>query len=159
MNFNTYWQGLTNREKIMGVIGTALTLIFLLYQLVISPLLTTRAQQEAQLREKKMTLAFMQEAQKENLTGTQKKTINNNQLLTLIATQLATESFTKYPDHLQLTEEGNIQISFEKVPYPLFTKWLWTLQQENKQISLKQVSFEQTDTTGVIKVLVLLQMK
>ncbi|WP_083852274.1 type II secretion system protein GspM [Legionella tunisiensis] len=65
---------------------------------------------------------------------------------------------TVFPYQLQQTGAGDIQLSYELVPFNHFLSWLWTLN-NNYAIVLKQFSAERTPTAGVVKLQIVITAK
>ena len=107
------------------------------------------------LAEKIQTLEWMQQVQANGNLGKTQKTIDNNQLLTLIATELKKSETLNFPYQLQQAASGDIQLSFEEIPFNLFMSWLMTLSKQYK-ISIKQLQVDPTKTPGVTKLMMVL---
>lgn len=151
----SYWNNLNIRERWAAIIGGGAALLYIFYAFVYSPLADAVTDKSIQLTEKQSTLAWMKQVKKTSSTVDKPKPINNSRLLTMIATNLRADNYQKFTHELQQTGQGDIQLSFERVPYNLFLTWLWQLY-SGYTISLKQVSIEKTDTAGVVKVLVII---
>lgn len=150
-----YWSGLTERERIIAAVGGTCTLIYLFYLLIYSPLSTAVSTKTKQLIEKKETLSWMQQVRNQPKNQKQVESLTNTKLLALIGTQLSDNKFKQFPYQLQQTGPGDIQLSFDKVPYILFLSWLWTLKSHYK-ITIKQFTADKTDTPGLVKLLIVL---
>jgi general secretion pathway protein M len=146
----TYWANLNERERWIGGLGVACLLIYLFYLLIYSPLNTAVTNGRQQLIEKKETLAWMKDVQHQISNNKKANSINRNKLLTIIAAQLGNKPLQTFPYQLQQTSQGEIQLSFDEVPYSLFLKWLWALNQEYI-IVINQLSAERTKTSGLVK--------
>lgn len=153
-----YWHNLNERERWMLGIGLISTLLYLFYTLVYSPLVTAVDNKTRQLLEKKETVAWMQSIRKQPTNKTTAQTINSAKLLALIGEQLKQNHFRPFPYQLQQTGAGDIQLSFERVPFNQFLSWLWSLSQ-SYAISLKQLTAERTDRPGVVKLMVVIAAK
>ena len=154
----SYWTNLNERERWLVGAGSVCSLIYIFYLLVYSPLVSTTTNKTNMLQEKKETLAWIQQILKKPINKVQQETVNNNKLLSIIATELSERPFSSFPHDLQQTGQGDIQLSFEIVPYTPFLTWLWTL--GNKYvISLKQFSAERTKTAGLVKIILIIDTK
>ncbi len=152
-----YWHNLNERERLMAVIGSACALIYLFYLLVYSPLVTAAHSKSKQLAEKQETLAWMQQVRQPKRQKTT-QVITNSKLLALIGNQLSTNTLQKFTYQLQQTGAGDIQLSYDQVPYNQFLSWLWSLSNDYA-IALKQFSAEHTKTPGVVKLMIVLTAK
>lgn len=153
-----YWNNLNERERWMASLGSVFTLFYLLYLLIYSPLSSAVSTQGKQLVEKQMTLAWMEQVRQQPKNQKTLLAISNAKLLALIGNQLSDKAFSQFTYQLQQTGPGDIQISFERVPYKMLLDWLWKLNSDYA-ITLKQFSVEHSDTPGVVKVLVVLAAK
>lgn len=153
-----YWNNLNERERWMASIGSLCILFYLFYLLLYSPLTTAVSNKAAQLSEKQQTLAWMQQVRQQPKKQKVQQSINNAKLLTLIGNQLGTGSLRRFPYQLQQTGTGDIQLSYELVPFNQFLSWFWTLN-NNYAIVLKQFSAERTSTAGVVKLQLVITAK
>ncbi|WP_043873495.1 type II secretion system protein GspM [Legionella massiliensis] len=153
-----YWNNLNERERWTTGLGILFTLLYLFYLLIYSPLSTAVSTQSKQLIEKQETLAWMEQVRQQPKNQKTLLAISNAKLLALIGNQLSDKAFRTFTYQLQQTGPGDIQISFERVPYKMLLDWLWKLNSDYA-ITLKQFSVEPSNTPGVVKVLVVLAAK
>ncbi|WP_419418861.1 type II secretion system protein GspM [Legionella sp. D16C41] len=154
----SYWHNLNDREKWLVGLGVSCTIIYLFYLLVYSPLTAAVKEREKQLKEKQETLAWMQQVRQQVPNEQHLQTLPSSKLLTIIATELNNPNFQKLPYQLQQTGQGDIQLSFDSVPYKLFLTWLWQLN-SRYAFSLKQILIEKTSTPGLVKLTVVIASK
>lgn len=148
-----YWDNLNERERWMLGFGGCCFALFLLYMLLYAPLVNAVHTRTQQLHEKQETLEWMQQAYRQHKAVKTPSALSNSNLLSVLANQLKSTSFQKFPYQLQQTGTGDIQLSFEQVPYNAFVTWLWSVRQ-NYAFSIKQFNTERTGTPGVVKILV-----
>lgn len=153
-----YWTNLNERERWTVGLGISCTLIYLFYLLIYSPLETAVSDKSKQLQEKKATLAWIKQVQSQTMGNNKQQRVNDSKLLTIVATQLNTGPFLSFPHQLQQTGQGDIQISFEKVPYTPFLTWLWTLGNDYS-MTLKQLGVDRTEITGLVKITLVITSK
>ncbi|KTD23572.1 general secretion pathway protein M [Legionella lansingensis] len=153
-----YWNNLNERERWMVGITAVCVLFYLFYLLIYSPLTTAVDSKSGQLKEKKETLTWMQQARQQPKNKKNPQVISNAKLLALIDGQLTSSTLKRFTYQLQQTGSGDVQLSFDQVPFNSFLSWLWTLT-NNYAITLKQFSAEKTDTPGVVKLTVLIATK
>lgn len=151
----SYWTNLNERERLLVAVGSITALIYLIYSLIFSPLSEAVNSRTLQLKEKQETLAWMQSIHQQPKNSKTPQSIGNAKLLALIGNQLNESSFHSFTYQLQQTGAGEIQLSFERVPFNPFLSWLWALN-ESYAITLKQCLIEQTKTAGVVKLLIIL---
>ena len=151
----SYLSTLNEREKWM-VLGAALcVVIYVYYMFLYSPLMSNVEQKSTQLIEKTATLEWMNKVKQQKNTSSVKQSVDNGQLPTLLATQLKNSAVLKFPYQLQQTNSGEIQLSFEQVPFNLFIQWL--LQINNKyNINIKQIDVNKTPTPGLAQLMIML---
>jgi general secretion pathway protein M len=146
----TYWNNLNERERLLLIIASACCLFFLFYLLIYSPLVDGVQNKTGQLIEKQDTLAFLRKARMQQKTIKKVQVLSQGNLLTVLTEQLTTSSFHQSRYQLQQTASGDIQLSFDAVPFNPFMHWLWSMN-ENYSFLVKQFHAEHTVTPGVVK--------
>nr|WP_241030244.1 GspM family type II secretion system protein LspM [Legionella anisa] len=139
------------------LIGTVLCLFLYIYYLFLySPLSQRVTQKSTQLVEKTATLDWMQKIrQQSRMKQTKKKTVDNSQLLTTLATHLKNDQTLKFPYQLQQTGSGDIQLTFDAVAFNLFITWLEKINQ-HYAITVKQFEAERSKTSGITRLMILI---
>ena len=124
-----YWKNLNEREQWSLGLVSLIGLIYFFYLLVYAPLTNAVTNGAQQLQERQETLAWMQKIQPQlnHQTNKAAQVIDTSKLLSLIAAELSKPNFKAFTYQLQQTGSGDIQLSFEKVPYNVFMKWLWDI--------------------------------
>ncbi|MDR3501332.1 MAG: GspM family type II secretion system protein LspM [Legionella sp.] len=149
-----YLSTLNERERWL-VIGAAVCLVLYCYYILLyAPLSRQVNLKSTQLVEKITTLDWMKKVKGQNLRPKSKEAVDNSQLLTLLATQLKEHTLQKFPYQLQQTGTGDIQLTFEAVPFNLFVTWLTKIN-ERYALTIKQFNAEKTPTAGVAHVMIL----
>lgn len=150
----SYWNALQDREKGL-VISLALSLlVYVYYGLLYLPLNKEVMQKKIQLQEKVETWVWMK--QKQGVSSSQKQSINNNQLLTLLATRLKEKPLSEFPYQLQQTNSGDLQLTFEAIPFQWFIRWLRDINNQYL-ITVHQLEVQKSKTPGVTKLMILLR--
>ncbi len=152
VNIKTYWSNLNERERWMLGGGGVCCFFFLLYILIYAPLNNAVHDKSQQLIEQQETLAWMEQARLQRKNVKVPQALSSAKLLSVLADQLKSTSFHGFPYLLQQTGAGDIQLSFDQVPYNPFVTWLRSVSQ-TYAFSIKQFSAERTDTPGVVKVM------
>lgn len=142
---------INDRERLALLIGALCILIYLFYALVYRPLHTAVLDNRNQLKEKKETLAWMQTINKLPLRHSPPQAVSSSKLLTIMANELSRPPLKAFPVRLQQTSQGDIQLTFDSVPYLAFLKWLWLFNQ-HYTIGLKQVLIVKSNTPGLVNV-------
>lgn len=153
-----YWNNLNERERWMVGIATVCVIFYLFYLFIYSPLTTAVATKFQQLQEKKETLAWMQQVRNRPTTQKTPQTITSSKLLALIGNQLNTGELRRFTYQLQQTGQGEIQLSFDQVPFSPFLSWLWKLSNDYA-LNLKQFNAERTETSGVVKLTLIVAVR
>ena len=150
-----YLSTLNEREKWMIITAGLCLFIYCYYLLLYSPLSNRVAQQSLQLIEKKQTLDWMNTVRGQSRPTQNKQTVDNAQLLTLLTTQLKNNPQLKFPYQLQQTGSGDIQLSFDAVPFNQFMDWLKKFNQ-SYTIVIKQFDVEHGEKQGITKLVIII---
>lgn len=150
-----YWTNLSERDRRVLSIGGVCVFCFLLYLGIFAPLMQAVHFKSQQLAEKKETLVWMQNVHQRHNTLKAPELLTASQLLTIFAEHLSSTSFHRFHYQLQQTGTGNIQLSFDEVPYNAFITWLWSVR-EKYAFSIEQFSAERTQTPGVVKLVLII---
>ena len=146
-----YWQQLNEREQWSLLIGGSLFICYLLYLMIFAPLSSAVATKDALLQEKQNTLAWMKKAEKEfPKTGHHAQKVENGALLSMIAAQCQSPGFKSFPYKMNQNSSGDIQLSFDTIPYNTVIRWLQQFSQQY-QIKIKSLRIQQTSVAGVIQ--------
>lgn len=151
-----YIENLNEREKWMVITAILCIFVYAYYFFAYAPLKKQVLLKSEQLIEKNNTLLWMKALPKyhPNDKATFLK-VDNSQLIALIAKQLKTSSISKFSYQLQQTTSGDIQLSFETVPYNTYIEWLVRINQ-NYSIVVKQFNSEKQAKPGFIHTTLLL---
>lgn len=143
-----YWHNLNSREQYMLIGAGIICLLYISYAWLFSPIMAAANEQKRLFLDKQATLQWMQHQPlpKKSLA----KHLSANQLLAVLATQLNTSNMQRFPYHLQQTGTGDIQLSFDAVPYNQLMHWLWTMH-EQYALSVKQMDIARGKVAGIVK--------
>lgn len=155
---NKFWQNLNERERWMVGMAFLAVMAWVFYALLYSPVLEELETNTALLKEKMADLQWMKQLNPASIQESSQKKVSNNQLITLIATELKNTNVQKFPYQLQQTSSGEIQLSFEKVPFQYIITWLAKLK-ENYRFTIKQFTVEKTETPGLTRFLLILSVE
>ncbi|BCA96224.1 general secretion pathway protein GspM [Legionella antarctica] len=150
-----YLNTLNEREKWMVIIAAIFLFTYGYYLVLYVPLSTMVTQKTTQLNEKIETLAWMQKIKRQGHSSKTKQTLDNSQLLTLLATQLKDNPTLKFPYQLQQTGSGDIQLTFDTVPFKLFMSWLAKIN-ERYTLTIKQFDVQQNKPPGTTKLMIII---
>lgn len=150
----TYFNNLNEKEKWM-LIGAGICVFFYGYYLILyAPISNKVHQKSTQLIEKQQTLTWMKQIRPQNNLLSKKQTIDNGQLLTILAEQLKENASLKFPYQLQQNNSGDIELSFNEAPFTVFLAWLVDLEKQYS-IRIKQFDAAQTKTPGLAKMVLI----
>lgn len=145
-----YWRTLNDRERLLVVVAGLVVLSYLMYVLLISPLNKIVIDKTLERDNKAQSLAWMtQAAQSINQQG-QARRVSNNELLSIITDALKQGPLQRFTYQLQQSATGDIELSFDQVPFSLLMSWFWSLNQ-SYVFSVKTFSSEKTTSPGVVK--------
>ncbi len=146
-----YWQQLNEREQISVLIAAVCLGVYLLYALVYAPLTTAVLNGRTQLLEKQTTLTWIQHVQQGYANEKKPQTVAAGNLLSILTKVLKHTTFSRFPYQLAQTASGEIQLSFDAVPYNAFMAWL-QVQTARYTMTIKNMDLTKTDVAGVVKV-------
>ncbi|AOW51610.1 TPA: type II secretion system protein M [Legionella pneumophila subsp. pneumophila] len=151
----TYLNTLNDREKWMVIVAGVSLFIYGYYLLLYAPLSNQVNQKSTQLIEKTETLEWMKQVRMQKRSAKRKESVDNSQLLTILASQLKNNKTLKFPYQLQQTGSGDVQLTFDAVPFQNFIQWLAKIN-EVYSINIKQFDVEKTPTPGVTRLMIIL---
>ncbi len=151
----SYLNNLNERERRMVFTALLVVVAYIYYALLYTPLAQGVEEKKRLLQEKVVTLAWMKKVQLQHVSTQKKQSIDNSQLLTLIANQLKNDTTLQFPYKLQQTSSGEIQLSYDKVPFNLFIEWLAKIN-ERYYINVKQLSANKTTTPGITQIMLVI---
>ncbi|BCZ97482.1 TPA: type II secretion system protein M [Legionella pneumophila subsp. pneumophila] len=151
----TYLNTLNDREKWMVIVAGVSLFIYGYYLLLYAPLSNQVNQKSTQLIEKTETLEWMKQVRMQKRSAKRKESVDNSQLLTILASQLKNNKTLKFPYQLQQTGSGDVQLTFDAVPFQNFIQWLAKIN-EVYSINIKQFDVEKTSTPGVTRLMIIL---
>ncbi|MCR9192287.1 MAG: type II secretion system protein M [Gammaproteobacteria bacterium] len=149
-----YWQQLSERDQMAAMVGGVCLVLYLLYALVFEPLSSSVTAAQEAWTEKKATLNWMQHVEKTYVSAKKPQTVTAGNLLSILTTRLNKTSFHRFPHQLSQTATGDIQLTFDQVPYNLFILWLQRQSTEYTLI-IKSLDMTKTDVSGIVKAAVM----
>lgn len=145
-----YWSQLNEREQVIVGLGGVFGIAMLFYFLVYAPLVSAVDNAKAGWRERKDTIQWMEQAARSNTLEQAPQQVTAANLLSVLTNLLSHVSFQHFPYRLEQTSTGDIQLTFEAVPYNLFITWL-QMQSRHYTLVIKSLSLSKTTVSGVIK--------
>jgi len=145
-----YWNQLNEREQVLVGLGGIGGVALLFYLLIYNPLVSAVEEKKSEWVDKKTTLQWMQQAQQTYAHEQAPTQVTTATLLSVLTELLSHVSFQRFPYQLEQTSSGDIQLTFDAVPYNLFVSWLQT-QSKHYTLVIKSLYFSKTNTPGVVK--------
>lgn len=152
------FNNLNEREQWMVILCGLFLFFYIYYALLYVPLTQKLEQKKLQLQDKAQTLSWMNAVKAHYHRPKTRESVDGSQLLTLLTTNLKQGDMQKFHYQLQQTSAGDIQLSFESVPFNQFILWF---NQLNRRyiIILKQLQVERTATPGLVSISTLLSAR
>lgn len=150
---NHFLQNLTLRDKKFISIGILFLALFLLFEIILSPLANHNADLRESILDDQKLLTWMKSAD-ERIQIQEKLATKPNAhtpvfLLGLLQKQINQSAFKTNLIQLNQAESHEIQLTFKAVNFDQFIQWLATLcQQQN--LSIMKIQIVQTGTMGLV---------
>lgn len=151
----SYLSNLNERERWTLIGGLICVVLYGYYLFLYEPLSSKVKLKSTQLHEKASTLTWMQQVRLEHRNSPKKQTVSNSQLLTVLANQLKESTLRKFPYQLQQASSGEIQLTFDEVPFNPLIEWLTQIN-EQYALAIKQFDASKLETPGIIKLAVMI---
>ena len=151
------WHQLNDRERNLLLWGGVCLVVYLAY-VVYAFLDEAVLENTRSLSEKKATLAWIQQAEKQwshKKTGAQ--VLDGSKGLTVLSEQLKTTSFHAFSHQLQQLNEDEVHLSFDSVPYNAFLTW-FSMMSKKYVLTVKEFHVDRTDTPGLVKLTVIIAL-
>ena len=145
-----YLAQLNTREQRLVIITSILVVLSVLYFMIYEPLTTAQSEATKQLIEKKETLAWMTQVKHQAGKSSQQSIGDTSQLLSILTKQLSDSNLKHFPYQLQQSSGGQVELSYEKVPFNLFIEWLLTFQSQYA-IHIDRLSAAKGEQEGLVK--------
>ena len=150
---NDFWVKLSERERWMLIAGGLIFILYLVYVFAVAPLSRAVDKHVADVREKQQLLVWMEQVRSKARLHKAPEHLDKAKLLGAFSTSLSQTPLHTFTHQLQQTGEGELQLSFEEVPYNACISWLFSLRNKYA-FSIKQLSFKQTKTAGVVNAVI-----
>ena len=149
-----YWDKYSQREQyIIIAAGIFLSIIFI-YNFIYAPIKTNYSSKSAQIIEKQDSLIFMQQVMPFFKQDTA-KFIHPTELMALIQQELTGNEFHAFKSTINQVNLSDVEINFSQVPFNLFLKWLWDLNQRY-QFQIKNLDASNLETAGICQLRVVI---
>lgn len=153
-----FLKNLNDRDRVALFIGASCLLMYFLYLMVYSPIVTALDQKAFHLSEKQKTLSWMQAVQRKKISKNEPLSVNNAQLLSVLNRKLKEAQFEPFAYQLQQDSSGNIQLSFDEIPLVPFLSWLFRMN-GSYAFTLQRFVANRVETSGMAKVSIILMAR
>jgi general secretion pathway protein M len=144
-----FWDELGERDRRMLMICAVFVGLYLSYKMYSSTAGLVQ-QNRRVLSEKKAVLLWMEAAEKQRATQQKgPEVLDGSKGLTVFSEALKKTSFHTFPYQLQQLGEGELQLSFESVPYNAFLAWLSSMD-ARYAMRIQSFNAEKKEKTGLV---------
>jgi type II secretory pathway component PulM len=149
-----WWLALAPREKYVVALGSVTVVLFLIYEIIWSPLVDGAANMRKRITTDQKTLAWMQSADKE-LTKLQQQSrasttsLSPVALLAVLQKKMQQAGFDEAAVQLKQSSNDSVEIHFQKVPFDSIMKLLLSTVKEFN-LTVTQMSAVAETTPGVV---------
>lgn len=141
---------LNERERRLLIAGLIVIISYLFYLLIYAPLNSAITERSAQLIEKKLSLTWMKSLEQNPDTRKNPISINTTKMLAVMGNQLSSGKLSPFEYELQQTPAGDVQLSFEAIPFVNFLTWYWQFSHQYL-INIKELTAERSEISGIVK--------
>ncbi len=152
----SYFEQMNRREQLMVSLTAIAIVFYLIYLFIYQPITIRQSEVREQLKEKKVVLAWMEQVKHHAGKSSKESIRDNNQLLSLLTLQLSQSALKSFPYQLQQNSSGNIQISYDKVPFNPFIQWLQSFQSKFT-INIEQMRATKLEQEGLVKLMIVVK--
>lgn len=145
-----YWNKLNQREQGAVAFCVVFLFLYLIYSLIYAPLDHAVDRQLASIKEKRSLLIWMEHARSQTMHQKKPSPVASSKFLSVVSDALTPSPLNSFAHQLQQTGEGELQLSFDEVPYNACVAWLFSMH-EKYAFLIKQLSMKQTKTPGLVE--------
>lgn len=149
----SHFEQMNKREQLLVGLTTVIVVIYLIYLFIYEPLSVAQTEATKQLQEKKETLNWMNQIKVYAGKSSRQSISDNSQLLSILTQQLSHSSLKPFPYQLQQSGGGNVQLSYDRVPFNPFIEWLLSFQAKYA-ITIDRFTATKHDQEGMVKLVV-----
>ena len=147
------WEGFGARDRLMLGVGGLFIVLYAGYMMY-AALSHAVLERSRMLSEKEATLVWMRRAEQENKSlqqgGPGPVRLDAAKGLTIFSEALSQTSFQGFTYQLQQLKEGELQLSFDTVPYHDFLQWLSSMSKRYAFV-IQSFDVEKNDVRGLVK--------
>lgn len=148
--FNTWWSGLSSREKKIVAVGGSLLLVFIIYKLIWQPSLERVEHLRETLSASQKMLLWMQEADKK-IGGTAPRVpaVSSMVLLSEVKKEINQAALEKFLTQLKQSGNEMIEMHFQSVEFNALIKLLAEMIKK-EGVHLAKISVTSAGTSGYV---------
>lgn len=146
-----WWMNLALREKQVLMAGSAAVILFLLYQLIFSPLSHKIESEREHIQENRELLNWMQQAdlQLKTLTKNTQIHASSSSLLGSVQTEINKTPLATHLKQLRQSDSNTVQFTLQQTNFDELIKWLDTVWQ-TQGIIVAEISITPLGTPGIV---------
>ena len=149
-----WWINLGLREKQAVSIGSLFIILFILYEIIWAPLSDRNDSLRTEIQHNQKLLTWMQEADS-HIQSTQKLLEKNTSgqnsaaLLGLLQHEIDQSPFAKNLLQMNQAENNSVQLTFQKINFDAFIKWLTVLWQQHG-LTVSHMTIKPNGSLGIV---------
>ena len=155
-----WFLALTQRERIMVQYALSVIVVFILYLMVLDPIMTSHAKNRKNVAAATATLNWMRSAAIEvKQLGGGRALVNRPQgkkfILSVVDRSVRKAGLAAVMKRVQPEGDTGVRVWFENASFDVLIKWLSKIESE-KGLLVNEINIEQAESTGLVNVRVFL---
>jgi general secretion pathway protein M len=151
----TKWNSLTNRERFLVSICTAVVFVGIIYYALVSPLLTSVSSSEQQADAQQKLLIWMRPRvnllQNQSSSTVTSQTVTASELLPTVDARLKQADFASSVSEISQTADSGVRVALTNVPFDDLVTWL-SRQWQRSKIQVSDIDVQKTEKVGIVNV-------
>jgi type II secretory pathway component PulM len=149
-----WWNNLGLREKQWVIVGTLIVILFLLYEILLAPLIGLNDSLRTDIQHNQKLSSWMQETNQhiqlaESMSQKNSSTRSSAGLLSLLQKEINQSAFASNMQQISQAENNSVQITFLKINFDDLIKWLTILWQKYN-LSVSQINVTPNGALGMV---------
>jgi type II secretory pathway component PulM len=155
-----WWNNLGLREKQLLSLGGIFLILFLLYEIIWSPISTHNASLRSDIAHNQKLLIWMEEADGhiqslQKMLQTTTSTMSSAALLSLLQKEVNQSPFANNLQQLNQAENNAVRITFQKINFDALITWLTAIWKKDN-LTVKQITVAPNGSAGIVDVTIVL---
>jgi len=160
MNIKLWWENLSERDQLVLGVGGTISLILIIYLFIWTPLSDAVVHETIQMKKQQSLLRYLQQSylkiQAFQAGGVSETEKTSGPLLTVVESSLASQQLSSFLQQVQQSQDNQMQLTFQKVPFDKLMRWLQTLWTTNG-ISVTTFSASRLPVMGIVDAEIILK--